>query len=74
MPNTKQKIWYETGQPSVDLACTHCQGVTRHEPWCKTQNLSVYYAFYVVSHPDRLTVQDTLILHALGVTWDAAKH
>jgi hypothetical protein len=54
---------------SADSACGHCGGVIRHEPWCVTQSTRVHYAFQVVTDPARLTVEDCLILHALGAAW-----
>jgi hypothetical protein len=30
----------------------------------------VRYAYEVVLHPEELTVEDRLILHALGATWE----
>ena len=58
---------------SADLACAHCDGVIRHEPWCITQNASVQYAYRVVSDPARMSRGDRLILHALGGTWTAKR-
>ena len=54
---------------SADSACSHCSGVVCHEPWCSTKNSNVRYAFQAVLYPDCLTIQDGLILHALGVAW-----
>lgn len=51
-------------------ACIHGSGVVRHEPWCITGNSRVRYAYEVVLHPEELTVEDKLILHALGATWE----
>ena len=49
--------------------CLHCECLTDHQPWCITQNPDVRYAFTVAVYPNLLTLQDSLILHALGVTW-----
>ena len=49
--------------------CLHCECLTDHQPWCITQNPGVRYAFTVAVYPNLLTLQDSLILHALGVTW-----
>ena len=51
-------------------ACIHCSGVVRHESWCITGTFRVRYAYEVVLHPEELTVEDRLILHALGATWE----
>jgi hypothetical protein len=56
---------------SADSACLHCDGVIRHEPWCRIQNLSVHYAYQAVADPANLSVEDRLILHALGTAWIA---
>lgn len=56
---------------SAASACGHCDGVIRHEPWCKTQNTSVHYAYLIVTDPAHLSVEDCLILHALGAAWTA---
>jgi hypothetical protein len=52
--------------------CGHCAGVTSHETWCITRNLFVRYAFAIVLDGRQLTLGDELILHALGVEWNAA--
>ena len=49
--------------------CRHCECRTDHQPWCITQNPDVRYAFMITVYPNLLTIQDSLILHALGVTW-----
>ena len=58
-----------SNQCSADSACGHCDGVIGHEAWCITQNVSVQYAYQVVSDPGLLSTGDHLILHALGVAW-----
>jgi hypothetical protein len=60
-------------QHSADSACGHCNGMTRHEPWCITQNASVQYAYQAVSGIGQLTPGDHLILHALGVAWSGKR-
>ncbi len=69
-PVPKQNAWHHENQYTADSACSHCSGVVSHEPWCSTQNSNVRYAFQAVIYSDCLTVQDTLILHALGVAWE----
>jgi hypothetical protein len=56
---------------SAASACRHCDGVIRHEPWCMTQNTSVLYAYQAITDPTHLSVEDRLILHALGAAWTA---
>ena len=34
-------------------------------------NRNVYYAYLIVSEPDKLTFRDELMLHSLGVRWTA---
>ncbi len=41
----------------------------RHAYWCPTCNLLVAYAYEVLRDSGKLTVEDQLILHALGVAW-----
>jgi hypothetical protein len=60
-----------SSQYSAHSACSHCDGVIRHEPWCVTLNASVEYAYQAISDPDRLSPGDHLILHALGASWAA---
>jgi len=73
MPLSKDLSLIHCKQYSADSACGHCDGVIRHEPWCITQNTSVQYAYHVISDPAHLSVEDHLILHALGTAWTAHK-
>jgi hypothetical protein len=73
MPTPERIHWYQANHQTADLGCPHCCGVTSHESWCSTQNLNVRYAFQVVSYPDCLTHHDSLILHALGASWEDIK-
>jgi len=50
-------------------ACEHCAGVIRHESWCITENKNVLYAYDILLHPENMTEQDRIILHALTVIW-----
>ena len=68
-----QPVWRHANQYSADSACSHCEGILSHEPWCSSQNARVRYALQAALHRDRLTTQDVLILHALGVIWDDSK-
>lgn len=70
----RQHVWYHANRYSADSACAHCNRVLRHERWCSTQNSNVRYALQVVLYPDCLTVQDRLILHALGVAWEGSNY
>ncbi len=54
---------------SSDSACAHCDGIVRHEPWCATQNVNVHYAHRAALFPNQLSLEDRIILHALGVAW-----
>ncbi len=62
---------YHSNRYSAAEACEHCQGVIRHESWCIMQNPRVLYAYQAILDPTQLTLQDRLILHALGVAWNA---
>lgn len=56
---------------SASSACGHCDGVIRHEPWCRMQNTRVRYAYQLIADSALLSVEDFLILHALGTAWTA---
>jgi len=73
MPTSKQPVLHHENQYNADSSCAHCEGVIRHERWCLTQNADVRYAFQVALYPKHLTLQDSLILHALGVSWNGDK-
>ena len=61
--------WHHSNQRNAQAPCEHCEGIVRHERWCITCDPIVQYAFAVVADPDKLTLRDRLILHALGVSW-----
>jgi hypothetical protein len=62
--------WYHGNQYATkSTACEHCGRIGRHERWCITCDPVVQYAYGVVAEPDKLTLTDRLILHALGVAW-----
>jgi hypothetical protein len=61
--------WYHSNKYTADAACEQCAGVVRHEEWCITRNLTVGYEHSVVLEPETLTLEDHLILHALGAAW-----
>jgi hypothetical protein len=69
MPVQSQFPLSHSNQFTADSACGHCDGVSRHEPWCIKQNASVQYAYRAVSDPQNLSLGDHLILHALGAAW-----
>jgi hypothetical protein len=70
MPETAERsTWYHSNQYTAASECEHCSGVIRHEPWCVTRNQAVSYAYEAIIDPGKLTLEDELILHALGVTW-----
>ncbi len=73
MSLSEQSVSQPANQYSADSACAHCEGIVSHEAWCSSTNANVRYAFDVALHPDHLTTQDTLILHALGVMWNDSK-
>jgi len=64
--------WYHSNQYNAQATCEHCGGVIRHEKWCITCDAFVQYAYTVVLEPDKLTLRDRLILHALGVSWQGS--
>ena len=64
---------YHANRYSADSECEHCHGIIRHEPWCKTRNAAVQGAYECVLDESKLSIQDRLILHALGVAWKTTK-
>src|SRR5271163_933047 len=54
---------------SSDSACAYCDGIIRHESCCATQNANVYYARQAAMFPNQLSLEDRIMLHALGVAW-----
>ena len=73
MPVQDQSPSSHSNQYNANSACGHCDGILRHEPWCITQNLSVQYAYQVISDAGNLSPGDHLILHALGTAWTATE-
>ncbi|HEX6881121.1 MAG TPA: hypothetical protein VF135_12200 [Terriglobales bacterium] len=69
MPTPEATHWYHSNRYSASSACEHCKGVVRHEPWCFARNPRTFYAYQAVLDAVKLTEQDRLILHALGVAW-----
>ena len=61
---------YHSNQYNAQSACEHCGGIVRHERWCITCDPVVQYAYGAVLDPEKLTLCDRLILHALGVSWE----
>jgi hypothetical protein len=74
MPIQSEPPLGHSNRYSADSACTHCDGVIRHEPWCATLSAEVAYAFWAISDSNRLNAADELRLHALGVTWATKEH
>jgi hypothetical protein len=62
-------VFHSNSRYAADAACEHCDLIGRHLPWCIAVNLSVFYAYEIVLHPDKITVGDAERLHALGVAW-----
>ena len=71
MPGIRPTTWSHGNRYGAESACRHCGGVIRHERWCLTRNPQVAYAYQVIADPSRLSLRDQLILHALGVSWNA---
>jgi len=58
----------------TESACEHCQGITEHEPWCMNRHARVLYAYEIIEDASRLSFEDGLILHSLGVVWADVHH
>jgi len=70
MANTvEEPKWYHSNKYTAEAACEHCDGVVYHEPWCITSNRNVAYAYEAVIDAGKLSIEDEIILHALGVAW-----
>ena len=69
MRRQQQPTWYHSNRYNAEAACQHCGGVLRHTPWCITHNSRVLQAYEAVLDAEKLSVEDQLILHALGVSW-----
>ncbi len=65
----KTSAVFHCNRYSAESSCEHCGGVVRHESWCITRDALVFYAYEVVLHPGKLTEEDGLRLHGMGVTW-----
>jgi hypothetical protein len=64
---------FHSNRYHAEATCEHGSGVIRHESWCITRNSLVYYAYETVLDPEKLPLEDRLILHALGVSWTAKR-
>jgi hypothetical protein len=62
--------WYHSNVYNAASACKHCGGIVQHETWCSTVNSVVRYAYAAAFRAERLTSEDNLRLHALGVAWN----
>jgi hypothetical protein len=71
MPGSSGPVFH-SNRYSAAAACEHCGGIVRHESWCLTHNTVVSYAYRSILDPSSLTLEDELILHALGVSWKPA--
>ena len=69
MTTTQSLPWFHSNPYTPDPTCEYCQGSTRHEFWCITQNLQVLSAWQAVLNAAKLSLHDQLILHALGAAW-----
>jgi hypothetical protein len=69
MSTQQAATWHHSNKYSADIACEHCEGIVRHEPWCINCSAEVLYAYEAVLDANKLTEGDRLILHALGVRW-----
>lgn len=55
----------------AENACEHCGEFVNHQAWCITKNSNVYEAFEMVANPGAVTKRDEMIMHALGIRWNA---
>lgn len=71
MSSVELPRWYQGNRYNAASACKECGGVVRHSYWCPESNPSVAYAYGIVREPQKISVADQLILHALGVCWSS---
>ncbi len=58
-----------SNQFNAQSACTHCEGIFEHAPWCASRDAQTAYAYQIVGDASKITAGDALILHSLGVAW-----
>jgi len=64
---------FYSNQYDPQATCEHCGGTAHHEKWCRSCDAVVRYAYAALSEPEKLTLRDRLILHALGVSWESCE-
>ena len=72
MPAAQSQAWFHSNRYTAEATCEFCNAVVRHESWCITRNPQVLAAWEAVLDPAKLDLHDHLILHALGVSWNAS--
>jgi hypothetical protein len=60
---------YCSNKYNAESACTHCECIFEHAPWCATRDPRTAYAYQIVADASKITTGDALILHSLGVAW-----
>lgn len=60
---------YSSNKCQAQSACSHCEAIFEHEPWCATRDPQMAYAYQIVADATKITAGDALILHSLGVAW-----
>jgi hypothetical protein len=68
---TLADVWRVSNQYCAANACEICNGIVRHEDWCCTLNANTLYAFGCSVDPMLMVEADHIILHGLGVRWNA---
>lgn len=73
MAKSNQTTLREGNPFFLSTVCECCENGMNHEPWCVTVNPATRYAYQIVLDPTKLTEWDRLVLHSLGVIWDASR-
>ena len=60
---------YSSNTYKAQSACSHCEAIFEHAPWCATRDPRIAYAYQIVADASKITAGDSLILHSLGVAW-----
>ena len=69
MSTYDKPAWHHSDRYGAQSACKYCEGNIRHQRWCLTINSAVYYAYQIIVDPNKLTIGDAILLHALDVLW-----
>lgn len=70
--NQIESCWRVSNQYHAGAECKTCEQMVRHADWCPVVNPTTLYAFECIVDPHLMVEADHILLHGLGVTWNAA--